>query len=120
MNQLPLAGSLLEAIGLAHEEALLIAGLEDNIDALNRAHDAHVAVQKYLCVENVHVARTKTAEHLVKHLNGGFQPSRRKRRGIEPQGIRGPVLGALRPCHRFTHLLDDSDDRCLVLFGVGR
>ena len=120
MNQLPLAGSLLEAVGLAHEEALFIAGFEHNIYALDRAHDAHVAVQKYLCFENIHVARAKAAEHLVKHLNRGFQPSRRKRRGIEPQGILGPVLGALRPCHRFTHLLDDRDDRCLVIFGVGR
>jgi DNA-binding transcriptional MerR regulator len=97
-----------------------VAGFEHNIYALNRAHDAHVAVQKYLCFENVHVARAKTAKHLVKHLNRGFQPSRRKRRGIEPQGILGPVFGALRPCHRFTHLLDDRDDRCLVLLGVGR
>jgi DNA-binding transcriptional MerR regulator len=39
-----------------------VAGFEHNIYALNRAHDAHVAVQKYLCFENVHVARAKTGQ----------------------------------------------------------
>ena len=115
MNQFPLAVSPLEAIRFAHHEAFRIARLQYDVHSLNRANEAHVAVHDYVRFQYVYLARLETAEHPVKEPQCRLNTPRGKGWDIEPQGIVGPVSCALGSGHGFGHLLDDRDERLLVL-----
>ena len=84
MDQFPLAVSFLEAIRFAHHEAFRIARLEHDVHFLDRANDAHVAVQGDVRLEDVYFARVETAEYLVKKLQCGRNTARGKGWDVKP------------------------------------
>jgi hypothetical protein len=66
MNELPLIAPPFKRVSLAHQ-CLCLSALEHDIDSLNRANGAYVAVDPDVFFEEVDVAEFEAAKHTVEH-----------------------------------------------------
>ena len=115
VDQKPFVVSTLEAIGLTEHGRFAGAGFQYNVYPLDGANDPHVAVQHHFRFEDVDLTGLKGAEYFVEHPVSRFETFGRKRRDVIPQGVPGPVARTLGAGHGFSHLLNDCQERFLIL-----
>src|SRR5215475_8235039 len=113
----PPAITSLEAVRCANEHRRAgDAALVNDAPPLNRAHDAHITVDDYFSPQDLGDERADRPELLIELLSCELNALGREGRYIEPDRLGCPLLRALRSGRRSRHLLDDGEQRLLVLF----